>query len=124
MDKEELVNESINYLRVINDVYGAEKSILLFENLSNVFDPELKKLVTLALLTGQYGNKITLVSVDNTTNKVAMIKLIREITGSSLKEAKDIADAVFSNTRQTIECDFRTRSEFVRRFKEYGVRTV
>ena len=72
--------------------YGAEKGMELWEQITDVLDPEVKGQIFFAMITGEYNDRITLKGVMGTNNAVACIKEVRNWTGFGLKEAKDTYD--------------------------------
>jgi hypothetical protein len=64
----------------------------LWDTISSTLDPDVKGQIFFTMLTGEYGNKITIRSIPAHAGKVAIIKAVRELTGLGLKEAKDLVD--------------------------------
>jgi hypothetical protein len=91
--KERIVASGINFMRDITEAYGAEDGMVLWSQIASVLDPDVKGQIFFAMLTGEYGSRITIRDYErNNTNKVSVIKAIRNVTGLGLKEAKDQAD--------------------------------
>jgi ribosomal protein L7/L12 len=95
-DRSQLVADAIAFMQSLVRHYGESRGMETFERLADHADPELKGEVFIAMLTGQFSNRITLHSVVEGANAVACIKAIRTVDSRNLglKEAKDIYDNV------------------------------
>ena len=87
-----IISNGLHFLRSITECYGAEKGMELWEQITDVLDPEVKGQIFFAMITGEYNDRITLKGVMGTNNAVACIKEVRNWTGLGLKEAKDTYD--------------------------------
>jgi hypothetical protein len=94
--KEQIVESGIDFLRTIKEAYGSEEALVLWEQINSVLDPDIKGLIFLRLLTGEYSGSITVVGFEG-VDRVGRIKTLREITGLGLKETKDLDDKVYYN---------------------------
>lgn len=92
--KEQIVESGIDFLRTIKEAYGSEEALALWEQINSVLDPDIKGLIFLRLLTGEYSGSITVVGFEG-ADRVGRIKTLREITGLGLKETKDLDDKVY-----------------------------
>lgn len=92
--KTQVISSSIDFIRVITEVYGADEGMKLWEKIADVLDPDLKGEVFFSMLTNEHYDRLILRASRNVSNRVAPIKSVREHTGLGLKEAKDIIDAV------------------------------
>jgi len=91
--KEEVIQSGISFLRSITLAFGSETGMELWDTISTTLDPDVKGAIFFAMLTGESGSRITVRDYErNNTNKVSIIKAIREVTGLGLKEAKDMSD--------------------------------
>ena len=92
--KTSIIANGLHFMRSITEAYGAEKGMELWDQISNVLDPEVKGQIFFAMITGNYNDKIVLKGVRNTgiQNAVACIKELRSWTGYGLKESKDMYD--------------------------------
>lgn len=92
--KEQIVESGIDFLRTIKDAYGSENALELWDQINAVLDPEIKGLILMRLLTGDYSGSITVTGFYG-SDRVHRIKTLREISGLGLKESKDLDDKVY-----------------------------
>jgi hypothetical protein len=99
--KDEIISTGLSFLRSITEAYGAETGMELWDTIATTLDPDVKGQIFFSMITGGSANSITIRSA-KTTDKVAVIKAIRQVTGLGLKDAKDQADILmgyqWSNT--------------------------
>jgi len=103
--KTAVISNGIHFMRSITEAYGAEEGLRLWETIANTLDPDVKGQIFLAMITGNYNDRIHLKGCfpQAQANAVACIKAIRECDkrGLGLKEAKDMYDRVAGgNTTQ------------------------
>lgn len=97
--KNEIIGTGISFLRAITTAYGSETGLELWDTIATTLDPDVKGAIFFAMLTGEEGDQITVRGIiGQNTNKVAVIKAFRSVTGLGLKEAKDLADVVFPSS--------------------------
>ena len=92
--KTAIISNGIHFMRSITEAYGAEKGMELWEQITNVLDPEVKGQIFFAMITGTYNDRVHLKGVNHSgiQSAVACIKEIRSWSGLGLKDAKDIYD--------------------------------
>ena len=90
--KDDIIQSGMTFIRAITEAYGTDKGMELWEQITDVLDPEVKGQIFFAMITGEYNDRITLKGVMGTNNAVACIKEVRNWTGFGLKEAKDTYD--------------------------------
>lgn len=92
--KTAIITNGLHFMRSITEAYGSEKGMELWEQITDVLDPEVKGQIFFAMITGTYNDKIAIRGLDATGahNAVACIKAIRQYSGLGLKESKDIYD--------------------------------
>jgi hypothetical protein len=126
--KENIVNGGIAFMRTITEAYGADEGMKLWNAIADTLDPAIKGEILFALLTGHYTGDIRLrgmtqVQVQQGLNKVNIIKLIREVAGNGLKEAKDMADAMFAGSDIKVPMnghEHHKRQQFIEAFRREG----
>jgi hypothetical protein len=118
--KEQIVESGIDFLRTIKEAYGSEEALVLWEQINSVLDPDIKGLIFLRLLTGEYSGSITVVGFEG-VDRVGRIKTLREITGLGLKETKDLDDKVYYNkdSFKVIPVKF-TRNQAIKKLESAG----
>lgn len=104
--KEQVIVNGVQFIRTITAAYGADEGIKLWETISAVLDPDIKGQIFFAMLTGGDNHRVIRIKGLNSfytrDSKVPLIKLIREIAGLGLKEAKDAVELLEVNTAVTI----------------------
>jgi hypothetical protein len=103
--KTAVISNGIHFMRSITEAYGADEGLKLWDQIASVLDGDVKGQIFLAMVTGNYNDRILLKGLFPTAqaNAVSCIKAIREHDkrGLGLKEAKDMYDRVASgNTTQ------------------------
>ena len=100
--KTAVISNGIHFMRSITEAYGADEGLKLWETIANTLDPDVKGQIFMAMITGNYNDRIHLKSLypSGQSNAVSCIKTIREWDkrGLGLKEAKDMYDRVNSRT--------------------------
>lgn len=92
--KHAVISSGIDFMRSITRAFGTDVGLQLWDTISTTLDPCVKGDIFFAMLTGGIGSEITIHTAPVTIGKVTLIKIIREITGMGLKDAKDQADTV------------------------------
>ena len=91
--KQEVVQSGISFMRAITLAFGTETGLELWDTIASTLDPDVKGAIFFSMLTGEDGDRITIRGTQgNGSNKVAVIKAIRSVTGLGLKDAKDQSD--------------------------------
>lgn len=118
--KEQIVESGIDFLRTIKEAYGSEEALTLWEQINSVLDPDIKGLIFLRLLTGEYSGSITVVGFEG-ADRVGRIKTLREITGLGLKETKDLDDKVyyFKGSFKVVPVGFK-RNQAIKKLESAG----
>ena len=94
-----LVFNSLNFVQSITKNYGAEQGMAMWDTIANTVDCRLKLEVFKAMLDGgQVNGRIRIAGVYPSSDKVKLIKTLREFTGYGLKEAKDGVDDLQNGT--------------------------
>lgn len=96
--KTAVISNGLHFLRSITEAYGADEGLKLWDTIANTIDPDVKGQIFMAMITGNYNDRIHLKGLypSGQSNAVACIKAIREWDkrGLGLKEAKDMYDRV------------------------------
>jgi hypothetical protein len=118
--KEQIVESGIDFLRTIKEAYGSEEALALWEQINSVLDPDIKGLIFLRLLTGEYSGSIIVVGFEG-ADRVGRIKTLREITGLGLKETKDLDDKVYytKDSFKVIPVKFK-RNQAIKKLESAG----
>ena len=94
--KTAIISNGLHFMRSITEAYGADEGLRLWTTIADTLDPDIKGQLFLAMITGNYNDRIYLngLSLAGQDNAVACIKAIREWDkrGPGLKEAKDMYD--------------------------------
>lgn len=94
--KTAIVSNGLHFMRSITEAYGAEEGLKLWETIANTLDGDVKGQIFLAMVTGNYNDRVRLKGLHpyGQENAVSCIKAIREWDrrGLGLKEAKDMYD--------------------------------
>ena len=94
--KTAVVSNGMHFMRAITEAYGAEEGLKLWEQIASVLDGDVKGQIFLAMVTGNYNDRVHLKGLfpQGQANAVPCIKAIREWDrrGLGLKEAKDMYD--------------------------------
>ena len=94
-----LVFNSLNFVQSITKNYGAEQGMAMWDTIANTVDRRLKLEVFKAMLDGgQVNGRIRIIGAYPSSDKVKLIKTLREFTGYDLKEAKDGVDDLQNGT--------------------------
>lgn len=100
--KTAVVSNGMHFMRAITEAYGADEGLKLWETIADTLDPDVKGQIFLAMITGNYNDRVHLKGLhfSGQNNAVACIKAIREWDrrGLGLKEAKDMYDRVAQQT--------------------------
>lgn len=103
--KNGLISASMSYASTLKEIFGSDWGDEIWAQIADNVLPDLKLQVLKNLLTGEFGDTVTVLSapprqydstglaIGSTYQKVASIKAIREATGLGLKQAKDVCDA-------------------------------
>ena len=94
--KTAVISNGLHFMRSITEAYGADEGMRLWTTIADTLDPDIKGQLFLAMITGNYNDRIYLkgLSLGGHDNAVACIKAIREWDKRNLglKEAKDMYD--------------------------------
>lgn len=117
-----LVRSGIRFLKDLQNDLGTEKGLEVWDKLREAMGDEVSGQVLFGILKGHHGNVIRLERVGE--NRINPIKLVREITGVGLKEAKDMVESVCYNGR-TVDLELYGASidrveDYIRQFESFG----
>ena len=118
--KQDVIQSGINFIRSITEAYGSDEGMKLWDNIASVLDPDVKGQIFFALLTGEYNGIITLTGAMAASNKIALIKAVRSVTGMGLKEAKDVCDNLWSGKPQKLTVEPKNRNIAMRELRDAG----
>ena len=119
--KASIIGAGMHFMRSITEAYGPEEGLKLWEQITEVLDPDVKGDIFLAMITGQYTDRIR-VSGYTSANKIATIKAFRSYDRRKLglKEAKDLTDLIETGRIIELEVDPRNRSQIERELHSIG----
>ena len=117
-----LIRSGIRFLKDLQEDLGTEKGLEVWDKLREAMGDEVSGQVLFGILKGHRGNVIRLVHVGD--KKINAIKLVREVTGLGLKEAKDMVEAVAYNNR-VVDLEMYNATEervdyYIREFEAIG----
>ncbi len=125
--KEEIINSGIQFMRSITEAYGSDEGMKLWDAIASNLDPDVKGQIFFTLLVGDYRGEIRLRGMaplqgqNMNMNKVNVIKQIREICNNGLKEAKDLADAMWAGEDIKLHVmDSSKRSQYIISLRQLG----
>ena len=119
--KEQIISDGIAFMRSITECYGTDTGLELWDKICSVLDPNVRGEIFFSMLTGQYS-PATLRIQGVTTNRVEVIKTIREVTGLYLKEIKDLNDDMQVGMSVKIQVqDGLTREYAAKKLRAVGV---
>jgi Ribosomal protein L7/L12 C-terminal domain len=96
-DTNKIVQNGINFLQAITEVYGTEKGMELWDVITNTLDPEVKGAIFFALIIGNNEPVINFNGHNpNTAKKIEAIRGVRTYGANNLglKEAKDFVEDI------------------------------
>lgn len=117
-----LVFNSLNFVQAITKNYGAEQGMAMWDTIANTVDRRLKLEVFKAMLDGgQVEGRIRIVGAHSSSDKIRLIRTLREYTGYGLKEAKDGVESLHNpGTILDIKVAYHLHSRAVNDFREAG----
>lgn len=118
--KQDVIQSGINFIRSITEAFGTDEGMKLWEEIASVLDPDVKGQIFFAMLTGEYNGIITISGCAAHSNKVAMIKAIRSVTGLGLKEAKDTCDEMLCGKPQRLNVNPKRRHAALQELRDAG----
>lgn len=126
--REEVVSTGVSFLRALAEAYGSDTAMVMWDRMASEIDPAIRGEVFMAMLTGNTGNIITVVSgADTYCDKIELIKFMRTVDRRrlTLKEAKDISDVLsVPGGRGRIEVDTANHKPHTvaHKFRTWGFR--
>jgi hypothetical protein len=102
-DRHQFISAGVDFMRQVMAHYGQDKGTEVWDKMCEAMDPQFKGEVLFAMLTGEITPTITVKPYQYNhrhANKVLMIKTVREVSGLSLKEAKDLVDNNLDNMKE------------------------
>jgi hypothetical protein len=78
--KTAVISNGMHFMRSITEAYGAEEGLKLWDQIASVLDGDVKGQIFLAMVTGNYNDRILLKGLfpQAQANAVSCIKAIRE----------------------------------------------
>jgi len=133
-NRELMIRESIAFMQTVTQVYGEAKGEEMWDTIVSTLDPSVKRQILMTMLKGNYATGIQLRGFYGQPKKVLAIKMVREVTGLGLKEAKDIVGqaygfsgqrpmawpAVTTGTPVNVPVNSRDRLEAIKKLESVG----
>jgi len=119
--KAEVISNGLHFIRAITEAYGADEGMRLWDTIASTLDPDLKGEMFFAMIGGQYNNRIRVNGVTPGSNKIAVIKAIRSVSGLGLKEAKDMSDHIEVGKKVALEVEPTTYANSLRELRAAGL---
>lgn len=117
-----LIPAGIDFIRVLTEQLGIDEGMAAWETISDALGHDIKGKIFFAMLTGQDGYVVRCRNVNNSTNAVNIIKVIRAATGMGLKEAKDLYDQVRDGQPSKFTVNNNAhRQDVLRQLRDFGV---
>ena len=109
----DVVRSSRYFIKSLCENYGHTKGMEVWDRIREVLGDQAASDIFLGMLTQQYS-QVTVSKIGN--YKIEAIKLVREITGCGLKEAKDFVEDI-GDRGMTLTLDLSNKDEdFVQRW--------
>lgn len=118
--KQDVIQSGINFMRSITEAYGTDEGMKLWDSITNTLDPDVKGQIFFSMLTGEFNGVITISSCQPGSNRIAMIKAIRIVSGLGLKEAKDLNDLLISGKSIKVNCNPKLKNEALAELRSAG----
>lgn len=121
---DDVINDGVIFVKSLTKHYGADKAMEVWEAMNVALGEEVKGRVFFRMIEGSSANevKFRLGNIKQWGNLITAIKLVRQYTGYTLKEAKDLVDnSEYAPSIITIN-DYRQRIEFIREITNIGAK--
>lgn len=122
-----VIGSAVIFIRSMTETYGPERGNELWERIAEVLDNDLKGKIFFSMLTGHRG-LITLIGFTNNLaaelasgNRISIIRIIREHTGCSLREAINAFNSVLEGKNFTFNCDPLDYGRCCQKLKDLGM---
>lgn len=102
----QITSTGISFMQAIVDIYGVDEGNKLWDTIADSVDPDIRRYIFMAMLTGHYGQvQLSGITPAGQNSYVECIKAYRVVTGAGLKEAKDACDRIKNNgSIEKIDC--------------------
>lgn len=123
---EDVINDGVIFVRSLTKHYGADKAMEVWEAMNVALGEEVKGRVFFKMIEGSSDSqvKFRLGDIKNWGNLVTAVKIVRQYTGFSLKESKDLVDDSEHVMSTITISDYRQRNEFMRELAKIGAKIV
>jgi ribosomal protein L7/L12 len=120
--KVDIIQTGMSFMRAITEAYGTDEGMKLWDNIASVLDPDVKGQIFFAMLTGDYTNVIHVTGHQIGSDRVRMIKAIRNVDkrGIGLKEAKDMCDELTAGRPFKLEINPQSRALCLSELRKAG----
>lgn len=121
-----LRQSGIEFIRALTMTYGSEKGMEFWSTMCEVIDPTLKGEIFWDLISGKDFRKMMIAKITRVEcpNIVGLIRAIRELTGSGLKEAKDLVDSLYLNDQVITLIESHSRRSAAVILSPLGVKVI
>jgi len=120
-----IVPAAVHFLRALTNSLGTEVGLHVWNQINATIGNDIKGKVFFAMLNGAAGTSIILQGVQTFTNKVEVIRAIREVSGLGLYNAKKVADALVAGQEQRIDSEsFELRDHNIKKLRAVGIHAI
>ena len=120
-----IIPAAVYFLRALTNSLGTEVGLHVWNQINATIGNDIKGKVFFAMLNGAAGTSIILQGVQTFTNKVEVIRAIREVSGLGLYNAKKVADALVAGQEQRIDSEsFELRDHNIKKLRAVGIYAV
>ena len=121
--RDAIITAAAHFVQEITSAYGGDTGIVLWEQISEVIDPEIRGQLFMVMLSGEsLGNSKINIPVQDPVrmktlshSRVEFIRFVRQHDSRKLglKEAKDISDDIIGSRPTFIMVSFADRSRII-----------
>jgi len=120
-----IIPAAVYFLRALTNSLGTEVGLHVWNQINATIGNDINGKVFFAMLNGAAGTSIILQGVQTFTNKVEVIRAIREVSGLGLYNAKKVADALVAGQEQRIDSEsFELRDHNIKKLRAVGIYAV
>lgn len=116
-----LVFNSLNFVQSITRNYGAEQGMAMWDTIANTVDRRLKLEVFKAMMNGsQAEGRVRIIGAYPSSDKIHLIRTLRQFTGMGLKEAKDSIEDLRNGKVMEIQVPYHDHPKALVEFRTAG----
>lgn len=116
-----LVFNSLNFVQSITKNYGAEQGMAMWDTIANTIDRRLKLEVFKAMMnSSQSEGRMRIIGVHPSSDKIQLIRTLRQFTGMGLKEAKDGIEDLCFGKHMEVQVSYHEQPKALAEFRAVG----